>query len=1044
MAGCPQNKHRRTMRNDTVLATGLGLLVAVQVPAASTHERVLLPWHDKTAARRRVIRVNTTVPRTGPVARFALQGSGKAPLRVVAADRPNAALPIFRRPDGTIAVHVPGQVATKRPRLLLAYESTNPSPQLAGEPDDTDDYATATYGDAWDFDEGDQDHIRQWGDRRHHYGEVTVRDGRLVIPVTGSDPYFIWGVMFGHPDAKTSGVEHIDSTRYTTLAMRVRQTRTTCRWTLYVTDHSGVYRHHDFVVAGPEWQTLRLDLAELFPDLWDGREFRALRIDPTNDAAGTTVEIDWVRLLPAAATTTVGPVLSREHVEARTAVRRIRCSLPEQAQAGMRPTVTITPLDAQGRPVPHAPLALALDSRRPLVLTADGKGAARAAFDVGTRAGTYAWTAGVCDDLGHAVPPHETGPITIAPGPLTRYELVAETRFVRVDRPTVRVGVWGQDAFGNRRSVDLAAPKWHLTGGATVTAGALSGAPAAVTVTCARRPLVRHEIRLTDSRGRRGRLEVTTMALKRAPITVGPNGYLVDAAGELFLPLGGFYANWPTAPPDARGGTARSVDLFPCGPEPYPHGFPWPDEVERKVAQYLQLCHRHGVTALRLMLRNMDLVGRVDPVQLEAVLHLFDLARPLDIRFNVVLFEDYDKPPYGNAEILEKIVLPRYTPAALADLPPHRRRFLVEKRLLPQPALRYTDPDAIACQKDYLAELLVHLAPREEVFCYEFENEMVHTPMSWVNEMTAYIRTIDPRTLILGNPGPHRWPEPSRWREGRMDLFSYHPYSDGQPDADHGAVVFMRSKWAATCGKPFFSGEGGVNQNRWQPNVRKVPQPYATRGVRDQIWLSLCCGANGAFMWTPSHEHEVAEFGKVRPALRAIGVDLRTIRRRKPETNVTMPDDASANAKACALAWRLLDAGVDFDALPASQSSGDRDRIDAADVDPKTVAPSPRLLKPAKGYQLAYLAAGDGTQILVYLRNVAGGIVNLGNGRACHVREPKPAVARVESAAPAGWRNAKAYDLDEAKPVPVTVEREGRAFLLFKATCHDYVIALRR
>jgi len=95
------------------------------------------------------------------------------------------------------------------------------------------------------------------------------------------------------------------------------------------------------------------------------------------------------------------------------------------------------------------------------------------------------------------------------------------------------------------------------------------------------------------------------------------------------------------------------------------------------------------------MLRNMDLVGRVDQVQLQAVLHVLDLARPLGIRFNVVLFEDYTRPPYVNLEILDNIVLPHYTADDLKNLPAHRSRFLVDKRVLNAAGARYTDPDAI-------------------------------------------------------------------------------------------------------------------------------------------------------------------------------------------------------------------------------------------------------------------------------------------------------------------------------------------------------------
>jgi hypothetical protein len=429
---------------------------------------------------------------------------------------------------------------------------------------------------------------------------------------------------------------------------------------------------------------------------------------------------------------------------------------------------------------------------------------------------------------------------------------------------------------------------------------------------------------------------------------------------------------------------------------------------------------------------------------LQAVLHLFDLARPLGIYFNVVLFEDYDKPPYVNQAVLEKVVLPRYTTEELHNLPPHRARFLVEKRLCEQASHKYTDPDVLACQKDYLADLLPYLAPREEIFCYELENEMVQPPMRWVNEITEYIRRIDPNTLVLGNPGPHEWPEPWRWRDARVDLFSYHPYNDGQPDADHGAIAFMRSKWAAASGIPMFTGEGGINQNRWQRDVSKVPPAYAARGIRDQIWFSLCCGANGAFMWTASHDLEMAEFAKVLPALAAVGIDLTTLERARPRTAVLMPKDASANARAYVLAWRLLSLGIDFDVLPQAETNEYSQRLDCATADPRALDLRPDILAPGDGYQLAYLSSKDLSQVLVYLRNVAGGIVNLGDGRACYLRDPQPAQATLRVVPQVIWSRVKAYDLDDAKQVAVTQQDNGQAFLISASTTHDFIVGLSR
>jgi hypothetical protein len=1029
----------------------LVLLLAGAAPALpgarSSESSPVLPWTDPQAEKRQVFLVAPTLPLSHPVVELSCAALGEAPLRVVRAQQPAQTLPIFRARNGTVFVKLPTVLDPSRPELLLVYSSQaagwTPSPLLSQRPE-PDDYAQTTYGDAWDFDEGDQEGIQTWGNGPQHYGKIEVRDGKLIIPVTGTDPYFIWGVMFGPPDNRR--LEHINSAYYRYLCLRVRQDRPAAQWSVYVTDTAGRYQGYHFWVKGTQWQEIVVDLAEVFAGFWDGREFRALRLDPTNDAPGTTVEIDWVRLLGPTLAGRPGPVLSRAQVEAREKVTQVRAALPARAEAGQRALIHLAVRDARGQAVGGAPLcvgqraAQALVAAWPTTTGPDGRAAVQ--VPVGTQAGRREWVVGLCDDLGHPAPPLSTAPLLVTPGPLHHYRLSTERDLLPVTRPRVVIEVWGEDRFHNPVPVDLAQPRWEATGGARVPSGPLRGAPARVEVLCAPRPLTRHLIRLWDAAGRQGQLELRTMAYKQHPFTLTPTGYLLDAQGRLFLPLGGFYANWPCDLPAPDGSLKRALDLFPCGPTPYSYGFPWPPEVEREVQDFLQLCHRHGVTALRLMLRNMDLVGRVDEVQLQAVLHLFDLARPLGIYFDLVLFEDYDKPPYVNRQVLERVVLPRYTATELAQLPAHRARFLVEKRLLPVAAQKYTDPDVLACQKDFLHELLPHLAARDEIFCYELENEMVAPPLSWVNEITAFLRRLDPHTLVLGNPGPHEWPEPWRWRAASVDLFSYHPYSDGLADADHGAVAYLCSKWAAASGKARFAGEGGINQNRWQQGVRKVAPPYAARGIRDQIWLSLCCGDCGAFMWAPEHELEMAEFGKVAPALQALGLALERLQRRRPTTALLMPQESAANRQAYALAWRLLAQGIDFDVLPAQAAGGYPQCVDPTQASSGELPATPELFRPGPGYQLAYLAAQDLSQVLIYLRNVAGGVVNLGDGRACYLRQPRPAIPSIRLVGPAPWHHVSAFDLDSNQPAPV--HWAHGAIELGAASEHDYVLGLRK
>ncbi len=1028
--------HRR------LTAVVIGSLVAGWVAAA--REPVQLAWQVPAASCRQVVEVSSPIPRQDTVAVFRVGAPADATLRVVDPASADTALPIFRAGD-LVTVQVPGELAA--PRRLAVYWSdqgnVEGSPLLPTAPVGGDDYATATYGDAWDFDEGDQDGIRSWGDRPDHYGEITVKDGLLTVPITGKDPYCIWGVMFGEPgDTPT---EHIDSARYTRLRMRLRQSCQNAKWAFFFTDEKGRYQTCEFTVKGTEFQTLEFDLPAVFPQFWDGRTMRALRLDTTNDRAGATVQIDWVRLEAADPAVAVGPVLDRGNVAARANLKRFDLLSPSTCRAGETPRFAVGNLTGTKTLVGDSRVAFVGELRAEdgtlVSQAADWAGgmknrSAELTPSAGEAVQALRWTVGVQDDLGHPMPPLKEGKLAVGPAALDHYVLTPATRFVPVsgDRQ-VRIQVAGADRFGNPLPVKTKQPVATISAG-----GEVAVAGSELLATCVAQPLTTHAVTFTDEAGIAGSCTMETIGYRQTEIGITPTGYLT-LDGKLFLPLGGFYANWPAGLPNAEGKISRSVDLFPCGPQPYPHGFPWPQDVEEKVVAYLDLCQQNGVTALRLMLRNMDIVGRVDPVQLQATLHLFDLARPRGIYFNVALFEDYVKPPYVTLDIVDKICLPHYTPEELAALPPHRARFLVEKRLVGSAAARYLDPDAIRCQKDYLDELIPVLAGREEVLCYEFENEMVNPPMSWCREIADYLRSIDPHTPVLGNPGPHNWPEPWRWRDSGVDLFSYHPYNDGMKGADHGAIVYARSKWAAAAGFPFYTGEGGVNQNRWQPELKKMANDFSTRVIRDEIWLSMACGATGSLMWTADCVGEMAEFGKVYPALGAVGIDLPALERRKPRVVVTMPDSSKANGPACELAYNLLSRGIDYDVRPVTDADGYAVRLDGAN--PEVPADlMPEFFAPSEGWQLASLVSIKGDQALVYLRNAAGGIQNFGGAkRACWLRQPEaaPAIIRILGG---DWEIVQAYDLDEAKTVPV--ERKGADVVLPGATFHDMVIGFVR
>jgi len=599
--------------------------------------------------------------------------------------------------------------------------------------------------------------------------------------------------------------------------------------------------------------------------------------------------------------------------------------------------------------------------------------------------------------------------------------------------------IQGLDRFNNPVPIKIRKPEWITTGNAPLPQGRIGGNPATITVELPSDIPACCGFTLHDGNGHTGKTEVTSLDYRTDTIRLNSAGWLVTPENNLYFPAGGLYANWPHKI-NKDGSATRSVDLFPCGPSVYKEGFPWSAATEESVKSYLKHCSENGINCLRLMLRNMDLVGYVDPVQLKAVLHLFDLAKPLGIRFNVALFEDYVKPPYVSREILEKIVLPHYTPEMLTGLPEHRARFLIRKDILAQASMRYTDADAIACQRDYLRELIPILAAREEVLCYEFENEMVHPPMSWCRITVAEIRSIDPHTLILGNPGPHDWPEALRWRESGCDLYSYHPYNNGAKEADHGAIVFLRSKYSAQSNLPMYTGEGGINQNRWQNGVKRVDPDAMARGTRDQIWMSTCCGANGCLYWTIMHDCEAKEFAKIQPAFKALGLDLKNLKRAPAAVAVQLPDE-TRDERDRSMAMRLLDLGVDFDTVPAKEIDKYRVKIDLEKTTPEELNLPATIARPGKGWQIATLSGDRNKQALLYMRNIAGGIKDFGGSlRSCYLRDIKTVEATFTLREK--WKKITVFDLDTQRAQAVTPDESGNVKLGISS--HDYLIGVSR
>ncbi len=248
------------------------------------------------------------------------------------------------------------------------------------------------------------------------------------------------------------------------------------------------------------------------------------------------------------------------------------------------------------------------------------------------------------------------------------------------------------------------------------------------------------------------------------------------------------------------------------------------DEDKRRWMKFLQESgvDGHAVHAPHPPPRGMepmDVGGRVNQTLLAEAMRYMDLAREFDLKFQLVLHEDYGKPVYFDRDALERFALPAFAGEDLSRLPPEQARFLRDRRLVAPIGAKYTDPDAIACQDRYVRELLPALRTNPQVFAYELENEMVDCPASWARHAIETIRGIDPATPVCVSHGGGglSTADPLWWhRSTPIDFYNYHLYPHGGttlPEIDYGAAVDVLLRYGRMCG-PSMLGESSGDQFR--------------------------------------------------------------------------------------------------------------------------------------------------------------------------------------------------------------------------------------
>lgn len=367
-------------------------------------------------------------------------------------------------------------------------------------------------------------------------------------------------------------------------------------------------------------------------------------------------------------------------------------------------------------------------------------------------------------------------------------------------------------------------------------------------------------------------------------IQVGRDGMLRSRTGELYVPLGGLHGNvlplsridltpeelekvkpyiWTAQRTDGQG----HIDLW--------------DASDAVMDRWFKQLAANGVTALRLFPRArvgnevLDLCGKLNP-ELQQVLHrAFKIARPYGIRFLLQILPEPGRTGYVSARAIERWVLPRYTQAELARLSPAQTRFIHEKKSVSMKEY-FTDPDVLACQKQYLEQALDWVAAEPQVFALEIYNEQgwngrqfmypaEDAEIRWTAEIVRTIKRRLPRMPVtLSHPGfgitgydPFKWT-----RAAGVDFYSPHAYAglSGENATIDFAAVAAASSRIMNAVIPSFYGEWGVFDS-------PVPMDLKRFSHRDAIWLCLLGGDGGFLQWTNEFLEEYRWPAKVFQAL---------------------------------------------------------------------------------------------------------------------------------------------------------------------------------
>lgn len=570
-------------------------------------------------------------------------------------------------------------------------------------------------------------------------------------------------------------------------------------------------------------------------------------------------------------------------------------------------------------------------------------------------------------------------------------------------------------------------------------------------------------------------------------VVLSPDGWFRLSNGELFIPLGGFHGNMvPLARINLTPAERSKITVWTGGGDEVGlhlidgQGHVEFSELSSEVldAWFKQLA-ANGVTAIRLFpgakvagtYRQLDRCGQLDPDVKQSFHRLFAAAQPYGIRFLLQILSApggwYAGPKSGPGP-----VLPQYSLEELAKLSPAQKRFCVEGRRLER-AEFFSDPDVLACQKQYLQQALDWVATEPQVFALEIYNEQGWTqvPLNgkadeytytfpyedaeirWSTEIVRAIKQRLPNMLVtLSHPGfgitgydPLKWCMPTG-----VDFYSPHLYAGlgGDNDSIDFAISTAASALIISAGIPNFYGEWGLFASL-------VPQELKRFSHRDAIWLTLLGGQPGFLQWTYEFPEEYRwpatifrslpkNFSPARPKLEveigeAYSAFQDNTRYSKfvpgqlfPAFPMNRQKQKDENLQKIFQAYvRSLDYGV-----PIAFTIGQPKALSLADFAALDLAKLPHPIQAVGGYQLTYLKDANNPVWIAYLRNRK--MQTFGEH---HVGVPEQAPLELKFDLPKGSYHVRIINLNANREESRSLKAKD-TLKLSEKTSDDYVLVV--